>query len=293
MNNFSNNFYKYLSAILGILLIFSIAYNFKKINQVEIVEKNLASEIIDKNDALEKLENIKAIYDQALSENSTLSEELNEERKKVNQLIKEIKSKNVDASKLAKYDGKIKDLENRMRSLILENDALKKANADLNTQIDSVQSELGTTSEKNQMLSNQNEDLNKKIQRASKLVITNLSVNPFKLKTSGKSIETDKASRVNAIKVEFTIPKNELANSGEKLYFIQIIDPKNNIIGEKREINFEDRLLVYSFPSKVNYKNETIKISEIIKGEDFAKGRYLVNIFDNDTQVSSESFELK
>jgi hypothetical protein len=294
MNNTNNsNFYKYLSGILGLLLIFSVAYNFKTVNKVENVEKNLASEIIDKNDALQKLNEIKTIYDQALIEKSELSSELEIEREKVNKLIGEIKNKNIDASTLARYESKIKDIENKMRSLILENDALKKANANLTTQVDSIGTELGASKEKNESLNNQNEELNTKIKRASKLVVTNLNAQPFKLKSSGKTVDTDKASRVNAIKVEFTIPRNELANSGEKLYFIQIIDPKNNVIGDKKEINFDSKLLVYSFPSKVNYKNETIKISEIIKGEDFVKGRYSVNIFDNGTQVSTEYFELK
>jgi myosin heavy subunit len=294
MNNTNNsNFYKYLSGILGLLLIFSVAYNFKTVNKVENVEKNLASEIIDKNDALQKLNEIKTIYDQALIEKSELSSELEIEREKVNKLIGEIKNKNIDASTLARYESKIKDIENKMRSLILENDALKKANANLTTQVDSIGTELGASKEKNESLNNQNEELNTKIKRASKLVVTNLNAQPFKLKSSGKTVDTDKASRVNAIKVEFTIPRNELANSGEKLYFIQIIDPKNNVIGDKKEINFDNKLLVYSFPSKVNYKNETIKISEIIKGEDFVKGRYSVNIFDNGTQVSTEYFELK
>ena len=294
MNNTNNNnFYKYLSGILGLLLIFSVAYNFKTVNKVETIEKNLASEIIDKNDALQKLNEIKTIYDQALIEKSELSSELEIEREKVNKLIGEIKNKNIDASTLARYESKIKDIENKMRSLILENDALKKANANLSIQVDSIGTELGASKEKNESLNNQNEELNTKIKRASKLVVTNLNAQPFKLKSSGKTVDTDKASRVNAIKVEFTIPRNELANSGEKLYFIQIIDPKNNVIGDKKEINFDNKLLVYSFPSKVNYKNETIKISEIIKGEDFVKGRYSVNIFDNGTQVSTEYFQLK
>lgn len=292
-NSTPNNFYKYSTIILALLLIFSIAYIFRLTNQVEKVELAVENEIIDKNDALAKLEELKEIYDQALNEKTELNSELEEERTKVTKLIAEIKSKNIDASTLSKYQGKIKELENTMRSLILENDALKKANADLNSKIDSVQVELGSTIEKNESLNNQNEELNVKIKRASKLVITNLNALPFKLRSSGKTVETDKASRVNAIKVDFTIPKNDLANSGEKLYFLQIIDPKNNIIGEKKEINFDDKLLVYSIPVRVNYKNETIKVSEVIKGEDFVKGKYFVNIFDNDTLVSSEVFELK
>jgi hypothetical protein len=274
-------------------LLFAVGYIFKLSNQVNQVESSLASEIVDKSDALSKLEEMKAIYDEALQDESELSADLEVERKKVSQLIAEIKSKNIDASILAKYQKEIKALDNKMRSLILENDALKRANAELATQIDSVSSELSTSSLKNEELLGQNEELNKKLNKAARLVITNLNAQALKIKSSGKEIETDRASRVNAIKIEFTIPENDLANSGEKLYFIQVIDPKNNIIGDKKELNFEDKLLVYSFPSKVNYSNKTIKVAEIIKGEDFAKGRYIVNIFDNDTQVSSNTFDLK
>jgi Tfp pilus assembly protein PilO len=293
MNQSPSNIYKYISIVLFLLLLFAVGYIFKLSNQVNQVESSLASEIVDKSDALSKLEEMKAIYDEALQDESELSADLEVERKKVSQLIAEIKSKNIDASILAKYQKEIKALDNKMRSLILENDALKRANAELATQIDSVSSELSASSLKNEELLGQNEELNKKLNKAARLVITNLNAQALKIKSSGKEIETDRASRVNAIKIEFTIPENDLANSGEKLYFIQVIDPKNNIIGDKKELNFEDKLLVYSFPSKVNYSNKTIKVAEIIKGEDFAKGRYIVNIFDNDTQVSSNTFDLK
>jgi len=293
MKQNTSNTYKYISLILLLLLIFSIGYIFKLSNQVKHVETSLASEIVDKSGALSKLEEMKIIYDEALKDKSELSVELENERKKVNQLIAEIKSKNIDGAVLAKYQKTIKELDNKMRSLILENDALKRLNADLTIKVDSVSTELNTSAQKNDELLGLNDELNKKLNKAARLVITNLKTQSLKIKSSGREIETDKASRVNAIKIEFTIPENELANSGEKLYFIQVIDPKNNIIGEKKELNFDDKLLVYSFSSKVNYNNKTINIVETVKGEDFEKGRYLINIFDNDTQVSSNSFELR
>lgn len=288
-----NNFYKILSLIFGVALLVSLAYIFKLSNQVEVVETELASETVEKDNVLNRLEELKANYDLALSEKSEISEELEAERQKVNQLISEIKKKNIDASSLAKYENQIKSLENKMRTLILENDALKKANSQLVMNIDSLDVALSENTQKSAVLAQENMELNAKIAKASRLVITNLNAQTLKVKSSGKEVETDKASRVNAIKIEFTIPENKLANSGEKIYFIQVIDPKNNIIGEKREINFEDKLLVYSFPTKVNYTNKTIQVSEIIRGDDFVKGKYYVNIFDNDTQVSSNVFELK
>jgi hypothetical protein len=48
--------------------------------------------------------------------------------------------------------------------------------------------------------------------------------------------------------------------------------------------------LTYSFISNVKYENKTVQITEDLKGQDFAKGTYYINIFDQDQLVSKTSF---
>ena len=52
----------------------------------------------------------------------------------------------------------------------------------------------------------------------------------------------------------------------------QIIDAKNNVLGNKETVNFGDTSLTYSFITTVQYENKTVDVREQLKGKDFAKG---------------------
>lgn len=115
-----------------------------------------------------------------------------------------------------------------------------------------------------------------------------------KERNSGKQIETDKASRANKLKVSFIIAENQIASAGVRNYFVQIIDSKNNVIGEKRFIKIGDKELTYSFISEVRYQNKTVQVDKEIEGDDFEKGTYFVNVFnDKGENVSKTSFVLR
>ena len=139
----------------------------------------------------------------------------------------------------------------------------------------------------------QNEDLSKTIEKGSKLSVLNMQTSAYKIRSSGKPEVTDKAGRADILKISFTIAENQIAKSGAKEYYVQVIDGKNNILGDKQTIKFEDKSLTYSFVSKVKYENKTVQVSEDLAGKDFAKGTYFVNVFDKNELVSKTSFTLR
>ena len=50
-------------------------------------------------------------------------------------------------------------------------------------------------------------------------------------RSSGKQIPTERARRSDKIKVCFTVAKNKLTEAGDKELYVQVIDPKNNVLG--------------------------------------------------------------
>jgi hypothetical protein len=143
------------------------------------------------------------------------------------------------------------------------------------------------------VLVGQNESLAKTIEVGSKLSVLNLKTGAYKLKSSGKQIETDKASRADMLKISFSIAENRIAKSGDKTYYVQVIDSRNNVLGDKKTTAFGDQSLTYSFPTTVNYENKTVQVSENLPGKDFEKGTYFVNVFDENELVAKASFVLR
>ena len=180
-----------------------------------------------------------------------------------------------------------------MKVLMTENEGLKKANTTLTTQRDSTVVVLGESKKYNEVLVGQNEELSKAVEKGSKLSVLNMQTSAYKLRSSGKQIETDKASRADVLKISFTIAENKIAKSGDKTYYVQVIDAKNNVLGDKKTENFGDASLVYSFVTNVKYENKTVQVTEDLPGKDFAKGTYFVNVFDKSELVSKTSFTLK
>ena len=93
--------------------------------------------------------------------------------------------------------------------------------------------------------------------------------------------------------MSFTIAENSIAKSGDRKYYIQVIDSKNNVMGDRQTERFDDKLLTYSYIANVKYLNKTIDLVQNIPSDKIEKGTFYVNVFDNGQLVSSNTFTLK
>ena len=292
-NQKSSSSLKVIVAILAILLVGSLVYIFKMTSDADVVQTELKATLTEKESVMKDLEELKSTYDAAIAENTSMSDELIQERDKVVNLMSDLKKSKGDVASMSRYRAQFIALQGNMKVLMAENEGLKKQNTTLTTQRDSTAVVLGESKKYNEALVGQNEELAKAVEIGSKLTVLNTRGSAFKLRSSGKQIETDKASRADVLRVSFTVAENQIAKSGEKTYFVQVIDSKNNVLGDKKTENFGDNILTYSFLTNVNYENKTIQISKDLKGKDFAKGTYFINIFDKDVLVSKTSFVLR
>ena len=292
-NQKSSSSLKAVVAILAILLVGSLVYIFKMTSDTEIVKTELKTTLSDKETVMKDLEELKSTYDAAIAENTSMSDELIQERDKVVNLMSDLNKSKGDVASLSKYRSQYNALQSNMKVLIAENDNLKKANTTLTAQRDSTVVVLGESKKYNEALAGQNEELSRVVEKAAKLTVLNTRGSAYKLKSSGKEISTDKASRADVLKISYTIAENQVAQSGTKSYYVQVIDSKNNVLGDKKTESFGDDTLVYSFISNINYENKTIDVTENLRGKDFAKGTYFVNIFERGQLVSKTSFILK
>lgn len=284
---------KVVVAILAVLLVGSLVYIFKITSDAKAVQTELTTTVSEKESIMKDLEALKTTYDAAIAENTSMSQELIKERDKVINLMADLKKSNGDVASLAKFKTQFVKLQGEMKILLAENEGLKKQNTTLTIQRDSTVVVLGESRKYNEVLVGQNADLSKTVELGSKLTVLNMKTAAFKVRKSGKQIETEKAGRADVLKISFTIAENKIAKSGDKTYYIQVIDSKSNVLGDKQTVSFGDKSLSYSFTTNVKYENKTVQVSEDLSGKDFAKGTYFVNVFDKDELVSKTSFTLK
>ncbi len=292
-NQKSNSSLKAIIVVLSILLVGSLAFMYKMSTDKDKVQTALDKEITTKGELETELKDKIASYDAAIAENTGLKGELEAERSKVVDLLAQVEKSKGDAASLERFKNDYRKLKREHDSLIAENNKLKEENANLTTQRDSTINVLDETRKYNDTILKQNENLAKTVEKAQKLQILNVHTQPYKERSSGKLIQTDKASRVDKVRITFTIAANEVAPAGSRTYHVQIIDPKNNVIGEKATETYGENNLTYSFITNATFENKTITVNELISGKDFAKGLYSVNIFDKGQLVANTTFTLR
>lgn len=289
----NNNGLKVALGIAIVLLLGTAFYTFNLKSESEAVQAELVE---DKQKVLNDLENMFAEYDKAIGENKVANEKLVEARDRIKGLMDSLKVSENNVKSLWRYKKKYLALQKEMDVLLTENDSLRVSNALLATTLDSTQIQLEERTTFNDSLLVQNTELASLVENAAVLSTVGLKGFGVIERSSGKLIPTERARRSDKIRVCFTVIKNALVQSGDKEFFIQVIDPKENVLGLNEQIQLEEQLLNYSLISKFNYENNNLDICEFVatRGEEkFEKGKYRVNVYDKSELVSSSEFTLK
>lgn len=288
----SNKSSKIAVVILALLLIGSLFYSFQMHQENRETEAILQSE---KNEVLRDLENMSSLYNEANADNEVANEKLIEAQARLDALMEELKASKSSVSTLLKYKKKYFQLESEMEVLLDENATLKFQNALLETSLDSTQIELTSQLASNTSLTEQNIRLSESVDAAKKLSVERLNAYGVIQRRSGKLVPTTRASRVDNLRICYSVPSNLLTESGAKKYFVQVIDPSLNVIGSNTALQFEDDVLKYSYVSAFTYDNQLLDVCGFVSAEegDYEKGVYTVNVFDQNVLVSSSTFTLK
>lgn len=281
---------------LGILLVLFLGtafYTSKLYSEKQENEKLLVSE---KKQVMTDLNNMAKDYDEAIAESEVKNQDLIVARARIQGLMDSLKVSQNSVGSLWNYKKKYLALQEEMDVLLTENDRLKGENEYLATSLDSTQVQLAERTMFTDSLLVQNTELSTVVRDAAALQTVGLVGMGVIERNSGKQIPTERATRSDKIKVCFTVAKNMLTEGGDKELYVQVIDPKNNVLGSNDQIEFDDQVLNYSLISRFNYENRNLNICEYInelEDSKFEKGRYKVNVFNDKALISSSEFELK
>ena len=293
-SNSRNSGLKVVVLILVLLLMGSLAYVYKLQQDKDAVDSSLSKTLTEKEKFQAELASKIAEYDVAIADNTALKGELEEEQAKIMELLEKIKKSDGSIAELSKYKMQYVKLKREMDNLIAENNVLKENNSTLTKNLDSTNMVLTNAKTANDTLKAKNENLSKTVEKAQRLSVLNLTTLAVKQKGSGKQINTDKASRADVLKIGFTIAENQVAKTGDRTYYIQVIDSKNNVLGEKKTESFGATYLPYSFQKTIKYENKTLLVQEDLSVKSISEGTYFVNVFDKKGElVSKSSFQLR
>lgn len=235
-------------------------------------------------------------YDEAIGQNKIINQDLVTARERIQGLIDSLRISETNVKSLWRYKSRYKSLKKQMDVLLAQNDSLKIENSYLANSLDSTRVQLEERTLFTDSLLVQNTALAEVVENASILNTVDLKGFGVIQRTSGKLIPTERSRRADKIRVCFTVTRNRLVQPGDQELYIQVIDPKNNILGANEQVTFDEKTLNYSVISKFNYENNNLNVCEFVGatgGAEFESGRYVVNVFNNKHLVSSTEFSLK
>jgi len=286
-----------LKIALGIAIVLFIgagAFSYSLMKENDETKLQLTEE---KAAVMKDLTAMNAKYETAINESEIVNQNLVDAKERIQGLIDSLSVSEANIKSLWRYKKKYLSLQKEMDVLLEENDKLKVENQLLATTLDSTKVQLEERVMFTDSLLLQNTALADVVENASVLNAVNLKGFGVIERTSGKLIPTERAKRSHKLRICYTVAKNRLVEAGDKEFYVQVIDPKNNILGTNDQIIFGEESLNYSIISKFNYEDDNLDICEFIgknnKKDKFEKGTYKVNVFNGKELVTSTQFSLR
>ena len=280
-----------------------LVFNNNKAGQAALVQQTeMAKVTTEKSDIQNSFDASLARLDSMTTTNAEMKKQLADKESQISKTKQEIRSilnkKNASAAELsrarkliAELNGKITDLEQQVASLTLQNDSLKTERVTLIADKETLTRNLDSTIVIKTALE-------QKVDVASTLNASNISITPIKIRNNGKEKVKTNAKSVDKLVVSFDV-KNRIIQPGTTDLFVIVIGPDGQPVTsttgsgtfttrEEGDMSFTAKLPVDLETSKTKNVEFSFK-----PGTDFHQGNYQIKIYQNGFLIGQGTRELK
>jgi|EP01037_Dinobryon_pediforme_P007223 hypothetical protein len=215
---------------------------------------------------------------------------------KIKVLRTELSKGKLTVAELAKAQEDVKQLRYFVTTYTVQIEELKKQNASLATERDTLKTHLVVAAKKDSTLTKQNQDLGAKVKVGSAIKLATADVVAYKIKGSGKEVDVKRAGPAKKIKINFTVASNDIAEKGMHDILVRVIDPTGNLItaSDSGTFNADGQDLQFTYKTAIDFKNDgsgyTIDWNNPVA---FQKGTYTVLLYADGYTMGKTSFTLK
>lgn len=224
--------------------------------------------------------------------NDSLVALLSTEQAKVQRLLEELRTvKATNAKEISRLKKELATLRKIMRNYVIQIDSLNRINDQLKEENKQVVKKYQQASSTAATLKKEKEKLTERVTLASRLDATDISVTPANAR--GKAVK--KIKRMQQFVVHFKIAKNITAPVGEKMIYVRIMKPDDDILVKSRAdvFSFEGKEINYSMKKLIEYEGEEVPVTMYWNIEEFlSPGTYRVDIFADGNLIGQKKFTL-
>lgn len=282
-----------LAVIILILVIAGAAYYI--FHQQQQMEEMTQSFDLEKEMMADDLNELSLQYEgyKFSVSNDSLVALLTTEQAKVQRLMEELRTvKSTNAKEIARLKKELATLRKIMRNYVIQIDSLNRANEQLKVEKNEAVKKYRQASTTAASLKREKEKLTERVTLASKLDATSISVTP--VNSRGKLAKRIK--KMEQFVINFKIAKNVTAPIGEKVVYVRIMKPDDDILVKSRGdvFTFEGKDINYSIKKMIEYEGEEVPVTMYWNIEEFlSPGTYRVDIFADGNLIGQRSFTLE
>jgi len=224
--------------------------------------------------------------------NDSLIALLSTEQAKVQRLQEELRTvKATNVSRINELKKELETLRKIMRNYVIQIDSLNQLNEQLKQENKQVVAQYRQATSQAATLKKEKEQLTERVTLASRLDAANVNVLPVNKR--GKQVK--KIKQMEQFVVSFIITKNITAPVGEKMIYIRIMKPDDDVLVKSRAdvFPFEGKEINYSMKRMIEYDGEETPVTLYWDIEEFlSPGTYRVDIFADGNNIGRKSFTL-
>ena len=286
----------WLYAILGLLaigLVFLLVRNSSLRTDKEALE---AEKEMQRLDFQAEVDSLMKVHNKLKDSYGELSQELAEKDSIIQADAIEIKrllDSQWDYNRIKK---KVTQLQEISQRYVRQMDSLYTVNRELVAENERIREEYQNERRQNTNLTRQKEELTNKVNQAATMRISNYSAKAVRFKGSGKESDTDRASRAERIRIDFTVAANELIQPGTKLFYVRIADPKRAIItkgsGDEYSFKANGETLQFTEKVRVNYDGKETAVRAYYTKPDayeLMPGTYFIDVYEEGGKVIGQT----
>ena len=199
-----------------------------------------------------------------------------------------------------KVKKKLARLQVISQGYVRQMDSLYRVNEALAMENEEIRQDLGQVRREKEAIERDREALSEKVEMASVFQTYNIIADGIRARGSKEKI-TDKAKRVDKIKVCFTIGKNDIILPGEYKVYVRIAKPDEEVLTKDRTTSYtfeyQGEEIQYSINKDINYQNTPIDLCmywyKRYETQPMMIGTYHVDVFIDEHVVGHTTFQLR
>jgi hypothetical protein len=250
------------------------------------------------NDLKTDFKNMLDTYDRLIEMDRSKADSLNKQKAQISQLLTQLNTnKKLSARELFNLKKENEVLRSIMRGYVKQIDSLNTLNIKLTSVLDETTTKLTETTNERDTYKQDAEQKSEQLKKGAKLQAYGFNSEALRMKLNNTTEPTTKAKNAVQMRASFTIGENQIASTGKKAVYLQIITPGGAILQNKANhvMETETGQQAYSDKKDIDYNNQAIDLTIYydLKGQEVEKGNFKVKIYCEGQLIGTDSFTLK